>query len=180
MGYGHECVHPLASCRPRRDPPQALPEWASDTDSGCSKRRSRGGTRALRGYPAISECEGTELVVLDPDEGAVQLAIQSDMGAETAIEHAGEAAVIAYAQAHGYTAIIDEREAISQALERLVIARDSMWLACEALQVLDDVSRAAVERIVDDLLATGMWLPVKSGASLIAWAYEEGYMRGSS
>lgn len=132
------------------------------------------------GIPAISECEWTELVVLDPDEGAVQLAIQSDMGAETAIEHAGEAAVIAYAQAHGYTAIIDEREAISQALERLVIARDSMWLACEALQVLDDVSRAAVERIVDDLLATGMWLPVKSGASLIAWAYEEGYMRGSS
>lgn len=128
------------------------------------------------GIPAIAECEWTELVVLDSDEGAVQLAIQSDMGAETAAEHAGEAAVIAYAQAHSCTAIIDEREALSQAVERMVEARDSMWIATEALHVLDDIDRDDAERVVDDLLATGMWLPVKSGASLVAWAYREGYM----
>ena len=128
------------------------------------------------GIPAIAECEWTELVVLDSDEGAVQLAIQSDMGAETAAEHAGEAAVIAYAQAHSCTAIIDEREALSQAVERMVEARDSMWIATEALHVLDDIDRGDAERVVDDLLATGMWLPVKSGASLVAWAYREGYM----
>ncbi|MBB1058495.1 hypothetical protein G6020_14115 [Dietzia sp. B19] len=106
----------------------------------------------------------------------MQLAIQSDMGAETAAEHAGEAAVIAYAQAHSCTAIIDEREALSQAVERMVEARDSMWIATEALHVLDDIDRGDAERVVDDLLATGMWLPVKSGASLVAWAYREGYM----
>ncbi len=51
------------------------------------------------GIPAIADCEWAKLVVLGSDEGAVQLAIQADMGADTAVEHAGEAAVIAYAQA---------------------------------------------------------------------------------
>ncbi|WP_024802136.1 hypothetical protein [Nocardia sp. BMG51109] len=132
------------------------------------------------GIPAIAECEWVKLVVLDSDEGAVQLAIQSDLGAETPAEHAGEAAVIAYAHAHGCTAILDEREAISQADEYTVQARDSMWIIIEALHVLDDVDRGGAERIVDDLLATEMWLPVKSGASLVGWAYEVGYMPHAS
>lgn len=126
--------------------------------------------------PAVVECAWAELVVLGPDEGAVQLAIQSDMGAETPADHAGEAAVIAYAQAHGCTAILDEREAISQADAYGVGARDSMWVVIEALHVLDGVDRAGAERMVDALLATGMWLPIKSGASLVSWAYEVGYL----
>ncbi|MBF6519266.1 hypothetical protein [Nocardia farcinica] len=128
------------------------------------------------GIPAIADCEWTKLVVLDADEGAVQLAIQADLGAETSAEHAGEAAVIAYAQAHGCTAILDEREAISQADEYEVKTRDSMWIVIEALHVLDDIDRDMAEQIVNDLLATDMWLPVKIGASLFTWAYEAGYM----
>lgn len=89
---------------------------------------------AHSGIPAIADCEWVELVVLSPDEGAEQLAIQFDMGAESPGEHAGEAAVIAYAHAHNCTAIVDEK-------------------------------------IVDDLLATDMWLPLKTGASLHAWAW---------
>lgn len=57
------------------------------------------------GIPAMADCEWAKLVVLGSDEGAVQLAIQADMGADTAVEHPGEAAVIA--QAHGCTAILD-------------------------------------------------------------------------
>lgn len=128
------------------------------------------------GIPAIVECEWAKLVVLGPDEGAVQLAIQADMGADTAAEHAGEAAVIAYAKAYGCTAILDEREAVNQAKERGVVCRDSMWIAIEALHVLDDIDRATVEQVANDLLSTGMWLPIKSGASLIPWAYEVEYM----
>ena len=128
------------------------------------------------GIPAIAECGWTRLVVLGADEGAVQLAIQSDMGAGTPVEHAGEAAVIAYAHANGCTAILDEREALSQAEEYEVAARDSMWIVVEAYHVLDDVDRTHAEQIVDDLLATEMWLPIKSGASLVAWAYQVGYM----
>ncbi|MFD3746503.1 hypothetical protein [Nocardia sp. NPDC058633] len=128
------------------------------------------------GIPAIAECEWTQLVVLDSDEGAVQLAIQSDLGAETPVEHAGEAAVIAYAHTHGCTAILDEREAINQAKEYTVQTRDSMWIVIEALHVLGDVDRDMAEQIVDDLIATDMWLPVRSGASLVGWAYEVEYM----
>ncbi|UGT64179.1 hypothetical protein [Nocardia asteroides] len=128
------------------------------------------------GIPAIAECAWVELVVLEPDEGAEQLAIQFDMGADSPAEHAGEAAVIAYAHAHKCTAIIDEREAIVQAKGYDVTCRDSMWIAVEALHTLADVDRTRAEQIVDDLLATDMWLPVKSGASLHAWAYTVGYM----
>lgn len=128
------------------------------------------------GIPAIADCEWAKLVVLDSDEGAVQLAIQSDMGAETAADHAGEAAVIAYAHARNYIAILDEREAISQAQEYAVETRDSMWIVIEALHTLDDIDRGTAEQIVDELLTTEMWLPVRSGASLFAWAYEAGYM----
>lgn len=42
--------------------------------------------------------------------------------------------------------------------------------------VLDDVDRSGAERIVDDLLATDMWLPIRTGASLVPWAYEVGYL----
>ena len=51
-----------------------------------------------------------------------------------------------------------------------------MWIVIEALHVLDGVDRAGAERMVDALLATGMWLPIKSGASLVSWAYEVGYL----
>lgn len=128
------------------------------------------------GIPAVAACEWAKLVVLGPNEGAVQLAIQADLGADTATDHAGEAAVIAYAKEFGCTAILDEREAVSQADERSVPCRDSMWIVIEALRVLDDIDRPKAEQIVDDLLETGMWLPIKSGASLVAWAYEVGYM----
>lgn len=37
-----------------------------------------------------------------------------------------------------------------------------------------DQPRAA--KVVDDLLATGMYLPIDSGESLFAWAYQEGLL----
>jgi hypothetical protein len=40
-------------------------------------------------------------------------------------------------------------------------------------RVLD---RATVEVIVDDLIATGMRLPISTGAALFAWAYEAGIL----
>jgi hypothetical protein len=38
------------------------------------------------------------------------------------------------------------------------------------------LDRATVEAIVDDLVATGMRLPVSTGAALFAWAYEAGIL----
>jgi hypothetical protein len=36
--------------------------------------------------------------------------------------------------------------------------------------------RATVEAIVEDLIGTGMRLPVDSGAALFAWAYGDGIL----
>jgi hypothetical protein len=49
------------------------------------------------------------------------------------------------------------------------------WLKIRSFRtrVLD---RATVEAIVDDLIATGMRLPVSTGGNLFAWAYEGGIL----
>lgn len=38
------------------------------------------------------------------------------------------------------------------------------------------LDRASVEAITDDLVGTGMRLPVDTGAALFAWAYETGIL----
>jgi hypothetical protein len=38
------------------------------------------------------------------------------------------------------------------------------------------LDRATVEAIVDDLIVTGMRLPVSTGAALFAWAYGAGIL----
>jgi hypothetical protein len=65
-------------------------------------------------------------------------------------------------------------------LRRLAIGtdskcRDRLWLVIRGYKdkVLD---RATAEGIVDDLINTGMWLPVADGAALFAWAYGEGLL----
>jgi hypothetical protein len=54
----------------------------------------------------------------------------------------------------------------------MAVASDEPVLLAE-VGVFD---RATVEAIVDDLVGTGMHLPLGSGAGLFAWAYEEGLL----
>jgi hypothetical protein len=60
------------------------------------------------------------------------------------------------------------------ARERLQV-HGSLWLLIRSFKssVHD---RATVEAIVDDLIGTGMRLPVDSGAALFAWAYGAGLL----
>jgi len=50
-----------------------------------------------------------------------------------------------------------------------------LWLLIRSFKngVFD---RATVEGIVDDLIVTGMRLPVTTGPDLFAWAYEAGIL----
>ena len=91
-------------------------------------------------------------------------------------QHLGECAVIACAKHRGLTALLDDRGAITQADRHGVESRDTLWLVIEAYWALPDFDRERVIQIVDDLLATGMYLPIASGESLFAWAYEEGLL----
>ena len=51
----------------------------------------------------------------------------------------------------------------------------SLWLLLRSFKT-GAQDRATVEAIVDDLLGTGMRLPVSSGADFFAWAYQAGIL----
>lgn len=87
----------------------------------------------------------------------------------------GEAAVLAWVTVHGGTAIIDETVATNIGDSAGIDVHGSLWLVIRAFKnnVLD---RATSEGIVDDLISTGMRLPVADGAALFAYAYEAGLL----
>ena len=89
-------------------------------------------------------------------------------------ENTGEAAVLAWTSVHGGVAVIDERAGSRLAQRDGILVQDSMWLVAQGVQsgVLD---RSEAEKLVDDLRATDMRLPV-SGKEFFAWAYQEGLL----
>lgn len=87
----------------------------------------------------------------------------------------GEAAVLAWVSVNGGVAIIDEVVARAMGHRERLQVHGSLWLLIRSYKTRVH-DRATVEAIVDDLLSTGMRLPVSTGAALFAWAYEEGIL----
>jgi hypothetical protein len=65
---------------------------------------------------------------------------------------------------------------VAQADRLGVATHDTLWIVIEAYKVLFGRDKAITAKVVDDLLDTGMYLPLKSGESLVAWAWEEGLL----
>ena len=89
-------------------------------------------------------------------------------------ENTGEAAVLAWASLHGGVAIIDERVASRIAQRDGIAAHGSLWLVVQGVRQ-GELDRSAAERLVDELRATDMRLPI-DGERLFAWAYEQGLL----
>jgi predicted nucleic acid-binding protein len=83
----------------------------------------------------------------------------------------GEAAVLAWVSVNGGVAIIDEAVARDIGDRERLKVHGSLWLLIRSFKARVH-DRATVEAIVDDLITTGMRLPVSTGADLFAWAYE--------
>lgn len=129
-------------------------------------------------YPEIADPTSKswiQLAVLTEDEVGTQLRVKAAMGGDPD-DHLGECAVIACAKHRNLTALLDERTAIAQADRHGVPSHDTLWLVIEAYARLFAFDRARAVRVVDDLLATDMYLPINSGESLFVWAYEEGLL----
>lgn len=125
--------------------------------------------------PAVDSVDWAELVVLNEEETWTALEVKAEMGGGSR-QHLGECAVIAYARHHEMVAVLDDSAAVAQA-DRLDVANHgTMWIVVEAYKELLGREREPAAKIVDDLLATDMYLPVTSGASLFTWAYEEGLL----
>lgn len=142
----------------------------TDVDAEIQNGRDR--------YPGILDPEAlswVEQAVLTEDEEWTQLEIKAALGGGP-LEHLGECAVIACALHRGHVAVLDERAAIVQADLRGVQARDTLWIVIEAYATVFGEDRDKAIAVVDALLGTDMYLPINSGTSLIAWAYEEGLL----
>lgn len=129
-------------------------------------------------YSGISDPASTswaQSTVLTEDEVFTQLIVKAALGGGPT-QHLGESAVIACAKHRGFTALLDDRSAITQADQPGVLSHDTLWLVIEAFWTLPDLDREHAIQVVDDLLATDMYLPITSGESLFAWAYEEGLL----
>lgn len=84
----------------------------------------------------------------------------------------GESAVLAWAQVHGGTAIIDERAGTRAARRDAINVHGTLWLIANAYRD-QTISRDAAVSMVDQLRATGFAIPT-DGAGFMAWALEEG------
>ncbi|CAN5223645.1 hypothetical protein BH23ACT9_BH23ACT9_26940 [soil metagenome] len=86
----------------------------------------------------------------------------------------GESAVLAWTSVHGGTAIIDERAGTRIARRDGIDVHGTLWLVANGVRS-ETLARPDAERIVDELAATDMALPI-DGAGFFAWAYEEGVL----
>lgn len=121
---------------------------------------------------AVAAVSWAEMAVLTDEEEWTKLLVKAELGGGP-LEHLGECAVIACAHNRGLIAVLDEREAITQADAFAVRSIDTLWIVVEAYKTIFGRDRGLAAQVVDDLLATGMYLPISSGESLFTWAYEE-------
>ena len=86
----------------------------------------------------------------------------------------GEAAVLAYASAHSGVAVVDERVATRAAKRDGLEVHGTLWLIANGVRS-GALTRGTAEQMVDNLVATGMKLPV-DGATFFTWANAEGLL----
>lgn len=142
----------------------------NDVDTEIQEGQSR-----HPGITGVGATSWARVTVLTEDESLTQLLVKAAMGGGPTA-HLGECAVIACAKHRGLTALLDDRPAIAQAEMRGVTSHDTLWLVVEAYVKLFGSDRDRAARVVDDLIATDMFLPIDSGQSLFAWAYEQGFL----
>ncbi len=134
--------------------------------------------KAVAGYPALGAIFAQDWlrpVGLGEIEEIVAFARYKQELGGGADKNVGESAVLAWVSVNGGIAIIDESAATSIGDRDGLAVRGSLWLIIQGHKN-GKFDRPTAEEIVDDLLASGMFLPVASGADLFAWAYEEGLL----
>jgi hypothetical protein len=135
--------------------------------------------RGIPGYPSLGDAEAAswlrpvELAELPELTAFARYKGELGDGPE---RNNGEAAVPAWVRVNGGIAIVDEAAARAIGNREKLETHGSLWLLIRSFKagVFD---RATAEAIVDDLVSTGMHLPLGSGAGLFAWAYEVGLLR---
>jgi predicted nucleic acid-binding protein len=130
--------------------------------------------RGVSAYPALGSAAAggwlKQVELGEITELAAFARYKNELGGGPARNN-GEAAALAWVSINGGIAIIDEAAARAIGNREGLQVRVSLWLLIRSFKtgVLD---RATIEATVDDLIDTGMRLPLGTGSDLFAWAYE--------
>ena len=117
------------------------------------------------GVPTVGSTTWAGRIFPTSDEEWTAMQVKVVLGGGTK-EHMGECAVIACAKHRKLVAVIDERAAVAETIARKVPFLDTMRLVANAHKSIFDQDESKTVALVDALLGTGMWLPVKSGSEL--------------
>lgn len=128
-------------------------------------------------HPALARAISTpwiEIVELTETSEVVAFArYKQEFGGGIARNN-GEAAVLAWTSVNGGIALVDERAATRAAQRDGIAVHGTLWLVANGVRD-GKLERVDAERIVDELAATDMALPV-DGVGFLAWAYQEGML----
>ncbi len=119
----------------------------------------------------VTDC-GFEIVHVDGLTEIVALARWVDRAGATEDHNRGEATVLAWADVHGATAMIDDRDARIAAQRSGVRAHGTLWLIIRAV-IEGRLSEKSAARLVDTLRDSGARYPT-DGARLHVWARDVG------
>lgn len=81
----------------------------------------------------------------------------------------GEAATLGWAEVHGATAIVDEHVGHRYGVSRHVTVHRSPWLLMRGMCRTSALSSDEARVLVEELLTSGMALPVTSGNEFVDW-----------
>jgi predicted nucleic acid-binding protein len=129
--------------------------------------------RGVDTHPALSSVltlNWLTIVELDFPEVVYAATFKAELGGAP-LEHLGECAVLALVKRLDGIGIVDDWAARETAEQHGLTVRNTLTLICSAYKA-GELKREVVERLVDDLAATDMRLPV-DGTGLFTWAYEE-------
>lgn len=135
----------------------------------------REGRRRYPAIPDVASVGWASRVSLTEEEEFTMLLVKGEMSGAPD-QHLGECAVVAVVRHRNLKGLIDERAAIAVAERFGVVTRDTLWVVVEEYCGMPGFGRDEAERAVDDLIATGMRLPVADGVELFSWAYRQGYL----
>ena len=132
------------------------------------------GRNGYQGIPDIKDMDWFELAVLLGPEADTQIEAKANL-ATTGTSDLGECAVIAVAKHRGMLAVLDDGAGRKEAAAHKITVRMTLWVVLQAHLHLPGYDREKTVKVVDDLLATGMRLGIKSGESFFAQTYMEGW-----
>ncbi len=167
------------SCFARARQMDALRDIGSDARCVVTDLVVREIERGVPAYPqlrAVLDADWLERVRL---EGLGELGLFAEYArvlGSSRSRDVGEAATLAWAEAHGATAIVDERAATNVGRRRQVPTHGTLWLVTRALTAGRLTERQATDLVAELLAAGGSWFPFSHAGDFIPWARQEGLL----